>query len=100
MSQSCPQPSHGDPDQTRERLRQALTVVEYHKAQGDVARIIRRQAIVIRDSPLSSVTQLKEADSMLQKAEMIKATLADPKDQGTSLPEDLVYDNLVCGYFR
>lgn len=72
--------------------------MEYHKARGDVARIIRRQAIVIQDSPLSSLILLKEADGMLEKAETIKATLSDPED--TSLPEDLVYDNLVCGYFR
>ena len=86
--------------QTRMRLQQALTVVEYHKAKGDIARILRRQAIVIRENPLSSPMQVKEAEAMMAKAETIKAALADPGSQDPCLSEDLMYDNLVCGYFR
>ena len=74
--------------------------MEYHKARGDIARILRRQAIVIRENPLSSPIQMKEAESMMDKAETIKAALSDHADQNSCLSEDLMYDNLVCGYFR
>ena len=74
--------------------------MEYHKAKGDIARILRRQAIVIRENPLSSPMQMKEAESMMDKAETIKAALSDHGDQNSCLSEDLMYDNLVCGYFR
>ena len=82
------------------RLQQALTVVEYHKAKGDIARILRRQAIIIRKNPLSSPMQMKEAEAMMDKAETIKAALSDSSGQDPCLSEDLMYDNLVCGYFR
>ena len=55
---------------------------------------------MIRENPLSSPMQLKEAESMMDKAETIKAALSDPGDQDPCLSEDLMYDNLVCGYFR
>ncbi len=55
---------------------------------------------MIRENPLSSSTEIKEADSMLNKAETIKATLSNPANADRFLSEDLVYDNLVCGYFR
>ena len=74
--------------------------MEYHKAKGDIARIVRRQAIVIRENPLSSPMQMKEAESMMDKAETIKAALSDHGDQHPCLSEELMYDNLVCGYFR
>ena len=38
---------------------------------------------------------------MLAKAEGIKVVLSDPGDRDAPfMSEDLVYDNLVCGYFR
>ena len=37
---------------------------------------------------------------LMKKAEIIRAALTEGKDQDPSLPEDLVYDNLVCGYLR
>ena len=55
---------------------------------------------MIRENPLSSPTQMKEAEGMLTKAEGIKVALSDSGDQERLLSEDLVYDNLVCGYFR
>lgn len=74
--------------------------MERHNARGDIARILRRQAIVIRENPLSTPAQMKEADKLMEKAETIRAQLSDRVDEDPSLPEDLVYDDLVCGYFR
>ena len=69
------------------------------KARGDIARILRRQAVVIREDPRSTPAQAKEADKLMEEAEAIRMALSDP-DQDDSLPVDLVYDNLVCGYYR
>ena len=56
---------------------------------------------MIKENPLSSATQLQEAEDMLYRAQAIKMTLSDPNSQEDALlAEDLVYDNLVCGYFR
>ena len=55
---------------------------------------------MIRENPLSSPAQMKEAESLMDKAETIKAVLSDPGDQVLLLSEDLMYDKLVCGYFR
>ncbi|CAD6586563.1 MAG: hypothetical protein ASARMPRED_002760 [Alectoria sarmentosa] len=82
------------------RLQDALAVVERHQAKGDIARIFRRQAIVIRENPSSTPAQMKEADKLMEKAERIRARLSGWVVQDPSLPEDLVYDDLVCGYFR
>ena len=72
-----------------------------HRARGDLARILRRQALVIRENPLSTPLQMKEADTLMESAEAIRAELSDDGGQDDdSLPEDLVYDNLVCGYRR
>ncbi len=70
-----------------------------HKARGDIARILRRQAVVIREDPRSTPAQAKEADELMEEAEAIRTAISDP-DQDDSLPVDLVYDNLVCGYYR
>ena len=43
---------------------------------------------------------MKEADKLMEKAERIRARLSGWVVQDPSLPEDLVYDDLVCGYFR
>ena len=43
---------------------------------------------------------MKEADKLMEKAETIRAQLSGWVVQAPSLPEDLVYDDLVCGYFR
>lgn len=56
---------------------------------------------MIKENPLSTVTELQDADDMLNRAQTIKTTLSDPNSQEDALmAEDLVYDNLVCGYFR
>lgn len=74
--------------------------MEKYKAKGDTARILRRQAIVIRQNPLSTSDRMEEANRLMEKAEKIRTALTDGEDQDPSLPEDLVYDNLVCGYIR
>lgn len=90
------------PDKTRHRLRNALAVVQGHKARGDTARILRRQAIVIRAKDPSTLAQEKEADELMAEAEVeaIRVKLSDRGDQDLSLAADLMYDKLVCGYFR
>ena len=56
---------------------------------------------MIKENPLSLATQLQDAEDMLHRAQAIKTTLMDPNSQEDALmAEDLVYDNLVCGYFR
>ena len=74
--------------------------MQKYKAKGDTARVLRRQAIVIRQDPLSTSEDIKEADTLMEKAENIRAELTDGEDRDPSLPEDLVYDNLVCGHLR
>lgn len=74
--------------------------MQKYKAKGDTARVLRRQAIVIRQDPLSTSEDMREADTLMEKAENIRAELTDGEDRDPSLPEDLVYDNLVCGHLR
>ena len=82
-------------------MQNALDIVKNYRARGDLARILRRQAFVIRENPLSTPMQMKEADTLMESAEAIRAELSDHGDQDDNvLPEDLVYDNLVCGYRR
>ena len=45
--------------------------------------------------------EMKEADTLMESVEAIRAELSDHGDQDdNTLPQDLVYDNLVCGYRR
>ena len=81
-------------------MEKALVVLEKYKARGDTARILRRQAIVIRQNPLSTLDKTEAANLLMEKAEKIRTALTDGEDQDPALPEDLVYDNLVCGYLR
>ena len=45
--------------------------------------------------------QMKEADTLMQSAEAIRLDLSDHVvEDENALLEDLIYDNLVCGYRR
>ena len=106
-----------------DHLQDALKIAKTNKADGHVARILRRQALVIRakviyakeqteeantltneakvDFP-SQQEQLKEADKLMAEAEAIRARLVDPEaaQEVAKLSEDEAYDHLVCPFFR
>ena len=96
-----------------DHLQEALKVAKQNKVDGHIARILRRQALVIRAKvshekeqtkqadKVSAEQQLKEADKMMAQAQDIRARLQDPgADQEVVLSEDQAYDHLICPFFR
>ena len=113
----------------RDHLEDARRVAKKNKAAGHVARILRRQALVIRaktlrdkvhlwqagdladlaslanlakEHLLSRQELLKVADEMMADAEAIRARLVNPEaaQEVANLSEDEAYDRLVCPFFR
>ena len=107
----------------RDHLQEALKVARKNKADGHIARILRRQALVIRAkvsyerertkqaSILTSEAkqhfpsqqeQLKEADKLMAEAQDIRARLVYPgaAQEVVKLSEDQAYDHLICPFFR
>ena len=108
-------------DESRNYLQQALTIAKHNEDDGHIARILRRQALVIRaklshqaertkqaDTPTSEAKegftsveeQRKEADELMAQAEALREKLVDPADHNPSLSEDEAYDNLICPDYR
>ena len=107
----------------RDHLQEALKTAKQNKADGHIARILRRQALVIRAnvshekeqteqaSILASKSkqqfpsqqeQLKEADKLMAQAQNIRARLVYPESaqEVVKLSEDQAYDLLICPFFR
>ena len=105
-----------------DHLQEALKVAKQNKVDGHIARILRRQALVIRAkvshekelikqaSILTSKSkqhfpsqqeQLREADKMMAKAQDIRARIVYPESaQEIKLSENQAYDHLICPFSR
>ncbi|RDW75661.1 hypothetical protein BP5796_06482 [Coleophoma crateriformis] len=86
----------------REHLEKAFCIAEYQRIPGQMARIMRKQAMVLAEDPESNLNELAEGRSLRIRAAQIKGSLTMNSglilDRGWT--EDEVYDNLVVGHLR
>lgn len=81
----------------RDFLRKALLISDVVGAQGEKARIWRKQAqVLLKADPIGNA---KEAERVLLSADLTRINL--PGQSACTLEDtDAAWDNLVCGYYR
>ena len=90
----------------RRHLERAFEIGNFRRTgldDGNIARILWKQASVLSDSPLDASYKPQEIAEKRDQAQLMRAEVE--KNTGARIDlhepdEEVAYDKLVCGYFR
>ena len=89
----------------RRNLERAFEIGNFRRTgldDGNIARILWKQASVLSDSPLDASYKPREIAEKRDQAQLMRAAVE--KNTGARIdlhePDEVAYDKLVCGYFR